>query len=64
MATQFELDCALMAGASYFDTRASMNRFPIPADWGKITNPDSHYSNPATGFEAVSFQRGDEIGWA
>lgn len=61
MATQFELDCALMAGASYFDTRASINRFPIPADWGKITNPDSHYSNPATGFEAVSFQRGDEI---
>lgn len=25
---------ALLAGASYFDTRTDINRFPVPKDWG------------------------------
>jgi hypothetical protein len=58
MATQFDIDCALMAGASYYDTRKDINRFPIPDGWAKITNPDSHFSDSSSGFEAVSFQRG------
>ena len=62
MATQFEIDCALMAGASYIDTRALINRFPIPTDWVKITTPvDSHVSDPSTGFEAIAFTNGTEI---
>lgn len=24
---------ALLAGASYFDTRTSVNRFPVPTSW-------------------------------
>jgi hypothetical protein len=58
MASQFEIDCALMAGASYISTRDDKNKFPIPTGWEKITNPDSHFSDAGTGFEAVSFQRG------
>ncbi|MDP2804816.1 MAG: hypothetical protein Q8O24_02625 [Gallionellaceae bacterium] len=52
MATQFEIDCALMAGAAYFDTRADLNRFPAPQNWVSF----NHQSNSSSGFEAVSFQ--------
>ncbi|MHB0967973.1 MAG: lipase family protein, partial [Bellilinea sp.] len=45
-----------MAGASYYDTRAAINRFPIPDGWTKITDPDSHFSDSSTGFEAVAFK--------
>ena len=35
--TQFEIDNALMAGRAYFNTRASINRFPVPQGdkWGQ-----------------------------
>lgn len=59
MATQFELDCALMAGASYFSTRADKNRFPIPNGWFEV--PISHGNDSATGFEASTFTNGMEI---
>src|SRR3989338_3021099 len=55
------IEYALLAGASYYDTRADMNRFPVPIGWAKITNPDSHFSDTATGFEAISFTNGTEI---
>ncbi|BFU93210.1 MAG: hypothetical protein NTAFB01_43970 [Nitrospira sp.] len=54
-------DYAIMAGASYISTRPDINKFPIPENWAVITNPDSYYRNPSTGFEAISFQRGNEI---
>lgn len=54
MTTQFEIDCALMAGASYISTRPDINKFPIPAGWATI--PNSHFNDPSTGFEAVAFQ--------
>ena len=59
MATTIEY--ALLAGDSYYDTRADINRFPIPTGWAKISNPDSHFSDLATGFEAISFTNGTEI---
>ncbi len=54
---------ALMAGASYIDTRLLINRFPIPDGWETLMLPSkipgelvsSHESTPSTGFEAVSF---------
>ena len=50
MATTIEY--ALMAGASYFDTREDINRFPVPKDWGLISrNPE----NNTTGFEASAY---------
>ncbi|WP_319585592.1 hypothetical protein [uncultured Desulfobulbus sp.] len=60
MATQFEIDCALLAGVAYRSTRDPINRFPVPssAGWSEITQ--LHRSLPS-GFEAVSFQRGNEI---
>ncbi|SDH97770.1 Protein of unknown function [Propionivibrio dicarboxylicus] len=61
MASQFELDCALMAGTSYYDTRDGNNRLPAPLGWMKIENPDSHVSNRNSGFEAVAFQQDTEI---
>ncbi|WHZ22886.1 MAG: Hemolysin-type calcium-binding region [Nitrospira sp.] len=54
-------DYALMAGASYISTRHDVNKFPIPSNWAVITNPDSYARDPNTGFEAISFQRGNEI---
>jgi hypothetical protein len=37
MATQFELDCALMAGASYISTRPNnKNKFPVPEGWNEL----------------------------
>lgn len=53
MATQFELDCALMAGASYISTRPDdKNKFPIPDGWNeKVIKRDAQPS----GFEATYF---------
>jgi Ca2+-binding RTX toxin-like protein len=56
MATQFGIDCALMAGASYISTRSDKNKFPVPAGWSIV--PSSHFNDISTGFEAVAFQRG------
>lgn len=58
MATQFEIDNALMAGMAYRSTRPDINRFPLPLGWTEI--PLSHVIFPG-GFEAASFQRGTEI---
>lgn len=58
MATQFEIDNALMAGMAYRSTRANINRFPLPAGWSEIV---LSYVQRPSGFEAVSFKRGSEI---
>jgi hypothetical protein len=59
MTTQVEY--ALMAGASYISTRASVNKFPTPNNWTKITAPDFYSRDPYSGFEAISFTNGSEI---
>lgn len=41
MATQIEIDCAIMAGISYISSRPEINRFPVPTGWTKITTPKS-----------------------
>jgi hypothetical protein len=56
MATDIEY--AIMAGRAYISTRGKVNRFPVPQDWTQI--PNSH-ATASSGFEAVSFQKGDEI---
>lgn len=58
MATQAEIDYALMAGAAYRSTRSGINRLPAPPEWHEILG--SFVSLPS-GFEAVSFQKGNEI---
>jgi len=58
MTTQFDIDCSLMAGVAYRSTRDKINRFPMPSGWAEV--PLSHVTLPS-GFEAVSFQRGNEI---
>lgn len=47
--TQFEIDNALMAGRAYFDTRASINRFPVPQGWAEF-----NHRALDSGFEATS----------
>ncbi len=60
MVTQFAIDCALMAGASYISTRPfDVNKFPIPAGWATV--PNSYFNDPSSGFEAVAFQKGTDI---
>lgn len=54
MTTQVEY--ALMAGASYIDTRDPVNRFPVPAGW-----TISNHKSKDSGFEAVTFTNGTEI---
>ena len=58
MATQFEIDCALMAGASYISTRKPLNQFPIPSEW---TEQIVERAADDTGFEATCFTKGTEL---
>ena len=53
MATQFEIDCALMAGRIYQDTRNKMNWLPTPQRWSEV-----EHVVKSSGFEAGYFQRG------
>lgn len=56
MATTIEY--ALMAGASYRNTRPDINKFPIPVGWNMVSrNPQDN----ATGFEAAAFGNGTTI---
>lgn len=48
------IDYALFAGVSYYDTRAEVNRFPVPADWFLYSRVPEDSS---TGFEAVSYKK-------
>jgi hypothetical protein len=50
------IDYALMAGASYFDTRNPINRFPAPSNWVSF-----NHESRDSGFEAISFNKGTEI---
>ncbi|MBU4411714.1 MAG: DUF2974 domain-containing protein, partial [Proteobacteria bacterium] len=61
MATQFDIDCALMAGRAYLTTRGQKNWFPIPDGWTEFFHIPNPTNSTISGFEAVSFQRGDEI---
>lgn len=56
MATIFEY--ALLAGASYYDSRAEINRFPLPTGWTVYSRIPA---SSTTGFEATAFQNGSEI---
>jgi hypothetical protein len=61
MATQFEIDCALMAGRAYQTTRDKINWFPVPDGWTEFFHvPNSTYKT-YSGFEATSFTNGTEI---
>jgi hypothetical protein len=52
------LDYALMAGASYRDTRTIINKFPIPSGWSMVSrNPQDNL----TGFEAAAFGNGADL---
>ena len=55
------LKYALMAGASYDSTRTDKNKIPAPLGWTEVTNSESYYRDPNSGFEVVAFQRGSEI---
>jgi len=63
MATDIQL--AFMAGRAYYDTRKDINRFPVPDGWTEFfhvpNNPDYPMFSGVAGFEAVSFQKGNEI---
>lgn len=50
-------DYALIAGASYFDTRAPINRFPSPMGWVLV----SRIPEQRSGFEASAFGNGSDL---
>lgn len=60
-----DIEYALMAGRAYQTTRDSVNQFPISQGWSEFfhvpNNPDYPMFTSSSGFEAVSFQRGNEI---
>ena len=47
------IEYALLAGASYHDTRADLNRFPIPKDWNLVSLVPQ---DNITGFEASTYR--------
>ena len=61
MATQFEIECALMSGRVYQSSRSQTNWFPIPDGWSEFFHvPNSTYPINS-GFEASSFVNGNQI---
>ena len=58
MATLFELDCALMAGASYISTRKPLNQFPVPDGWSELL---VERAAKPSGFEATCFTKGNDL---
>ena len=62
MATQFEIECAIMAGRAYQSNRRILNWFPAGInDWSEYFHVPSETYPTSSGFEAVSFQKGNEI---
>jgi Ca2+-binding RTX toxin-like protein len=61
MATQFEIDCALMSGAAYVSTRPNKNKFPIPEGWSDFFHVPNASFPTSAGFEALSFRNGNQI---
>ena len=59
MAEQWQIDLALMAGTAYQSSRPDENKFPIPDSWQKTSF--WHSTNNSSGFEAVSFMKGNDI---
>ncbi|MDD5391306.1 MAG: hypothetical protein PHD37_18365 [Gallionellaceae bacterium] len=56
MTTQFEIDCAMMAGLAYQSTRDKINWFPAPSGWQEFSHvPNSTYPTTLS-FEASAFQ--------
>ena len=53
MATQFEIDCALMAGRSYQDTRKKINWLPVPEGWTEFYHVPNDTYHTSSGFEAA-----------
>ncbi len=59
MTTNFEIECALMAGASYKSTRPNkQNWFPVPFEWTEV---ESEIKKDPSGFEASLFTKGTEL---
>jgi len=56
MATQFDLDCALMSGRAYQTNRDGSNWFPVPGGWSEFFHVPNDTYPVSMGFEAVSFQ--------
>ena len=52
-----EIKYALLAGAAYYNTRAEVNRFPLPENWSVY----SRVPQQSSGFEATAFKNGSEI---
>ncbi|MCR4345789.1 MAG: hypothetical protein NUV55_01080 [Sulfuricaulis sp.] len=50
---------ALMAGAAYISTRDDINKIPVPLGWEEVLG--SYANLTSSGFEAISFRRGNEI---
>jgi Lipase (class 3) len=65
MTTSTDTEYALMAGHAYRTTRDEINWLPAPQGWTPyfpVPDPDTATAFPVTaGFEAISFQRGNEI---
>jgi hypothetical protein len=57
LADQFQIDCAMMAGAVYVSNRDPINQLPVPPGWALV----NYESDPSSGFEAASFTDGSQI---
>jgi Ca2+-binding RTX toxin-like protein len=51
------IEYALLAGASYYDNRPNINRFPLPQSWSYV----SRIPPQSSGFEAAAFINGSEL---
>src|SRR5574343_569146 len=52
------IEYALMAGASYYDTRAEINRFVLPQNWSVYSR---FPADASSGFEAATYKNGTDF---
>lgn len=56
IADQFQIDCAVMAGAAYVSNRNPINQLPVPPGWALV-----NYVSLTSGFEGAAFTNGSQI---
>lgn len=56
IADQFQIDCAVMAGAVYVSNRDKINQLPVPPGWALV-----NYVSLPSGFEGAAFTNGSQI---
>jgi len=60
MASQIEIDYALLAGHAYISRRDPANRIPSPSGWTRLPGSSGYRRFDSSGFEAIAYRKVNE----